>query len=127
MNLGVGHCKYFACCMNGANNLEESDAQPMHLCPIDLHKLHFVLRFDPLERYEALLQWHHQHGFQDEEDWITSRLKSIRSKITKEDMEDSEQRKKKIEKEESSDVEVQDEDEVEDDEEEGEESSQEEN
>eukprot|EP01083_Nonionella_stella_P004416 12772_1 len=39
---GLDHCPYFECVMNGANHLVESDAQPVHLCPICLHKLYFV-------------------------------------------------------------------------------------
>src|SRR4051812_20890576 len=30
---GVGHCVYYSCCMNGSDSLEESDSQPLHLCP----------------------------------------------------------------------------------------------
>mmetsp|Transcript_23424 Transcript_23424/g.38762 ORF Transcript_23424/g.38762 Transcript_23424/m.38762 type:complete len:97 (+) Transcript_23424:765-1055(+) len=33
------HCVYYQCVMNGANHLAESDASPMHLCPICLRKL----------------------------------------------------------------------------------------
>jgi len=36
---GIEHCIYFHCLMNGSNHLEESDARPMHLCPVDLRKL----------------------------------------------------------------------------------------
>lgn len=31
------------CVVNGANNLRESDAQPLHLCPVCLRKLHFAV------------------------------------------------------------------------------------
>jgi hypothetical protein len=36
----VEHCTYFHCLMNGSNHLTESKARPMHLCAVDLRKLH---------------------------------------------------------------------------------------
>ena len=39
---GLEHCPYFECLMNGANHLQESDAAPLHLCPVCLHKLYFA-------------------------------------------------------------------------------------
>mmetsp|Transcript_28403 Transcript_28403/g.78003 ORF Transcript_28403/g.78003 Transcript_28403/m.78003 type:complete len:416 (-) Transcript_28403:1434-2681(-) len=38
--LGLAHCVYYQCVMNGSNGLEESDASPLHLCPVCLRKLH---------------------------------------------------------------------------------------
>jgi len=43
---GIEHCIYFDCCMNGANHIAESDAQPIHLCPVYVHKLEYVIGFD---------------------------------------------------------------------------------
>jgi len=42
---GLRHCIYFHCVMNGSNHLEESDARPMHLCPVCLRKLQFSIGF----------------------------------------------------------------------------------
>jgi len=53
--LGVKHCVYFRCRMNGCNSLEESDASPAHLCPVCLRKLHLALDFDPAEMYRRTL------------------------------------------------------------------------
>jgi archaemetzincin len=36
---GIEHCIWYRCLMNGSNHLPESDARPLHLCPVDLHKL----------------------------------------------------------------------------------------
>src|SRR5690349_8932227 len=91
-NEGVAHCTYFRCCMNGANHLEvhfvpcsvfllnelkESDSQPLHLCPVDLHKLFKVVGFDILERYKKLCDFYKEVGFTDELKWTLQRLKRI--------------------------------------------------
>ncbi|HEY3055543.1 MAG TPA: archaemetzincin [Thermoanaerobaculia bacterium] len=52
---GVAHCIFYRCIMNGSNHLAESDARPMHLCPIDLRKLQWSVGFD-VERRARLLQ-----------------------------------------------------------------------
>jgi archaemetzincin len=56
--------------MNGSNSLEESDGQPMHLCPVCLRKLHLALGFDPERRYEALEEQYHRAGLRQEEAWV---------------------------------------------------------
>ncbi len=54
---GLAHCVYFRCLMNGSSSLAESDRRPLHLCPIDLRKLQWLVGFDVAERYASL------HGF----------------------------------------------------------------
>lgn len=71
---GIGHCVYFHCLMNGSNHLEESDARPLHLCPVDLRKLHWSIGFDLADRYRRLRACHERLGFSDEAEWIRRRL-----------------------------------------------------
>jgi archaemetzincin len=78
--LGIDHCIYYDCCMNGSGHLSEDFRQPMHLCPIDLHKLHTLVGFDVLDRYKALLQYYKKHGFKEEEHWVQKRIKFISNK-----------------------------------------------
>src|SRR5208337_989956 len=51
---GLAHCIYFRCLMNGSNHLAESDARPMHLCPVCLRKLQTSVGFDVVHRYQNL-------------------------------------------------------------------------
>lgn len=51
---GHSHCKTWYCLMNGSNSLEESNKQPMHLCPLCVKKLKHTLGFDVNARYTAL-------------------------------------------------------------------------
>lgn len=75
--LGVDHCIYYDCCMNGSGHLSEDFRQPMHLCPVDLHKLHRLVGFDVVKRYKSLLQYYKKHGFKEEEKWVGKRIKFI--------------------------------------------------
>jgi archaemetzincin len=77
---GIQHCIYYTCLMNGSNHLEESDARPMHLCPVDLRKLQQSVGFDPVERYSRLRDFCKQVDFTGEADWLTRRLEYIAGK-----------------------------------------------
>jgi len=62
--------------MNGANHLEESDAQPIHLCPVDLRKLASAIGFNVEERYCRLFEFYSRHplAFGTEVAWLRQRL-----------------------------------------------------
>jgi archaemetzincin len=74
---GIRHCTFYLCLMNGSNHLAESDARPLHLCPVDLRKLHHSLGFDPVERYRRLLAFSESAGFADEAAWLRRRIALI--------------------------------------------------
>jgi archaemetzincin len=74
---GIEHCVWFHCLMNGSNHLAESDARPLHLCPVDLHKLQWSVGFDAVERYRRLLDFHRRAGFEDEAQWLERRLRFV--------------------------------------------------
>ncbi|MFQ5806076.1 MAG: archaemetzincin [Phycisphaerae bacterium] len=76
---GVKHCIYFHCLMNGSNHLGESDARPLHLCPVDLRKLHHSVGFDVVERYRRLREFCKEVDFGDEARWLTHRLEYLTS------------------------------------------------
>ena len=74
---GITHCIYFHCLMNGSNHLSESDTRPMHLCPVDLRKLHESIGFDVVKRYRGLLEFYLSEGFLEEASWLRRRLDFI--------------------------------------------------
>ena len=76
--LGVDHCIWYSCCMNGSGHLEEDFQQSMHLCPVDLRKLQTLCGFDVLERYRRLGEFYGRHGLTEEEQWVRERLEFIR-------------------------------------------------
>lgn len=75
--LGARHCVFFNCLMNGSNHLAESDRRPVHLCPVDLRKLHWGLGFDIIERYRRLHAFWSDAGVADEVRWIERRLEIL--------------------------------------------------
>ncbi|KAL6063790.1 metallopeptidase [Balamuthia mandrillaris] len=79
----VGHCVYYHCCMNGSGHVAEDDSQPLHLCPVDLHKLfHAMNGFDVEERYRRLGEFYTINGMSKEAQWIVARLEDLRSSST---------------------------------------------
>lgn len=77
--LGVDHCVFFDCCMNGSGHLAEDFRQPMHLCPVDLRKLHTLVGFDVRERYSSLQAFYLKHGLKEEVEWVERRLEYLDS------------------------------------------------
>jgi archaemetzincin len=77
--LGLGHCIYYACCMNGSGHLQEDFSQPMHLCPIDLRKLHCLSAFDPVARYKSLTGFCVKEGLTHIADWLQRAVNSLES------------------------------------------------
>ncbi len=75
--LGIAHCVFFSCLMNGSNNLAESDARPLHLCPVDLRKLQHSIGFDVVSRYRSLLAFAGQAGLTGEAQWLTAQIQRI--------------------------------------------------
>lgn len=60
---GIRHCIHYHCLMNGCNHLDESDASPLHLCPVCRRKLHSSLGFDPAARERQLAEFFRGQGF----------------------------------------------------------------
>jgi archaemetzincin len=74
---GIYHCIWYRCLMNGSNHIAEADARPLHLCPVDLHKLQWSIGFDVVERYRRLEKFAAQAGFEDEARWLNDQLRFI--------------------------------------------------
>jgi archaemetzincin len=70
---GISHCLHYRCNMNGSNSLKETDAHPIHLCPVDLKKLHHAVGFDPQKRYLALADFYTRHGFDEQAEFARRR------------------------------------------------------
>lgn len=83
--LGMLHCIYYECLMNGSNNIEETDSAPLHLCPVCFRKLHFCLDFHPIDWYTSLGQFYASLGgaFQAEAEWHQGRANAIVASLPK--------------------------------------------
>ena len=76
--LGVDHCIWYSCCMNGSGHLSEDFQQSMHLCPVDLKKLQHLCGFDVVQRYQRLGEYFRIHRLLPEKEWIKKRLQFIK-------------------------------------------------
>lgn len=74
---GIRHCTHFHCVMNGSNHLDESDAAPLHPCPICLRKLHDAVGFDPAERERRLAAFYRARSLVPEAERSERRLAAI--------------------------------------------------
>lgn len=64
--LGLDHCIWHQCLMNGSGHLAQDDTQPLHACPVDLRKLQVRLGMDPPTHYRAMIAWYSQQGRADD-------------------------------------------------------------
>ena len=72
--LGLDHCVWFSCLMNGSGHLREDFRQPMTLCPVDLRKLQTLTGCDVVSRYAGLLAFFRRCGLDEEAEWMDRRL-----------------------------------------------------
>lgn len=77
--LGMKHCTFFRCVMNGSNSMHETDAQPLWLCPVCLHKLLVATGADPEQRYQDLDGVYRSIGLEGPASWVSERLDTLRS------------------------------------------------
>jgi archaemetzincin len=87
--LGLDHCVYYACSMQGTASLTEDARQPMYLCPIDLRKVLSAVSKQATDsedmrmkrRYEALAKFctRFRHGqiFAAFGAWLEGRLQEL--------------------------------------------------
>ena len=75
--LGMGHCIYFDCLMNGSNHLAELDSQSSMLCPVCLRKFDFALKPKLEQRYEKLAEFYESQGLEE----LSERIRSVSEAI----------------------------------------------
>lgn len=78
--LGVDHCIWYSCCMNGSGHLSEDFRQSMHLCPVDLRKLQTLIGFDVIDRYQKLNDFFTKHCLEEEREWTQKRIAFLSKK-----------------------------------------------
>ena len=76
--LGIDHCIYYGCLMNGSGHIKEDISQPLFLCPIDLRKLCQLADFDSIQRYEKLMDFCTENQFKDEINLLKTRLEILK-------------------------------------------------
>jgi archaemetzincin len=74
---GVRHCVAYECGMNGSNNSDERDRQPLEFCPECQAKLWWTLGLDPLKRSRALEAVVRKHGFERTADGLAKQVAAL--------------------------------------------------
>ncbi|MBK1879436.1 archaemetzincin [Pelagicoccus mobilis] len=74
---GIKHCIYYHCLMNGSNHLEETDAAPMHLCPVCLRKLDLSVKPDHLMRYTRLKKIYQHENLEPPAEFTKKRVRKL--------------------------------------------------
>jgi archaemetzincin len=64
--LGIRHCTFAECCMNGSNHRAEADARPVWFCSQDEKKVWWSCKLQPTERYQRLAEFATAHGLDAE-------------------------------------------------------------
>ena len=75
--LGLMHCTFYECVMNGSNSLPESDRRPLFLCPVCLRKAEWNLKFDRPARYKRLKAFFEDCGLDDEAAFCERRITEV--------------------------------------------------
>jgi archaemetzincin len=64
--LGIRHCTFAECCMNGSNHRAEADARPTWFCVQDERKVWWSCQLKPAKRYRRLAEFAAAHGLDAE-------------------------------------------------------------
>ena len=73
--LGMAHCIFYDCLMNGSNNLAEMDRQNSFLCPICLRKLKHAVGIDLHKRYQSLQAFFQKNNLDEQSEWLQAMLR----------------------------------------------------
>jgi archaemetzincin len=77
--VGIEHCLYFRCLMNGSNSLAESDRMPLALCPVCLAKVEWAFRLDISKRFRTLVGFYKRSGWKEAAEFQKQMLASLNS------------------------------------------------
>ena len=75
--MGLRHCAFHSCSMNGYANLAEATTIPLPLCPVCLRKLFQAVGIQTtnrcVQRYQSLRVFCHVNEFKNEARWYGAR------------------------------------------------------
>jgi archaemetzincin len=75
--LTMRHCTAYQCLMNGCNNQQERDGQPLHLCPVCLRKVVWNLQVEPVPYLKRLGAFCGQNGLEEAADWYGTAVAAL--------------------------------------------------
>lgn len=75
--LGMRHCVYYECNMNGSNHLNEARRAPLPLCPICLRKICWNMKVEPRSYLQKLLEFSKKYDIQRDTTWYQSAIEAL--------------------------------------------------
>lgn len=73
----INHCVKYRCNMQGSNSLEESDSQPLYLCPECHAKILHATGCQPKERFKKLIEFCNTHELEDQKEYFQRALAKL--------------------------------------------------
>ena len=80
--MGLEHCSYFSCVLNGSNSLEEADTKPILICPQCLEKMNYALQSDNSVYYRNAELFFNTYGFENESDFCEKAMRILLQPIS---------------------------------------------
>ena len=73
----IRHCTKYVCVMSGTNHLQETDSHPIDACPECTAKICWLLRLDPVERYNKLAEYCRRNGLTSESQTFLKKAQAL--------------------------------------------------
>jgi len=73
----IPHCTHYACNMNGSNSREESDRQPLEVCPECAEKICWAAQADPIKRLKSIAAFCKEQGLAPEQEKYEAAIKAL--------------------------------------------------
>jgi archaemetzincin len=74
----IHHCTKYICLMSGSNHLEETDRQPLDVCPECMAKIAWAMKYDPVERYQNLAAFWENQGWMKDKASFLGKAEAVR-------------------------------------------------
>ena len=73
----IQHCIKYQCNMQGSNSLDESDEQPLYLCPQCHAKILYATGCEPVDRYKKLVEFCEKHELKDQREYFQQAISRL--------------------------------------------------
>ena len=73
----IQHCIKYQCNMQGSNSLDESDEQPLYLCPQCHAKILYATGCEPVDRYKKLVEFYEKHELKDQKEYFQQAISRL--------------------------------------------------
>ncbi len=76
--ISIPHCTAYECCMCGGNSLDESDRQPLEVCPECVAKIWWATKCDPTKRFTDLMDFCREQKLDAEAEFYRRSIEALK-------------------------------------------------